>query len=355
MVEDSSPRIRAGKRRSACRFSLWIVLLATHVASTHMAAGKGFSLGKVTTRATTAAPMLAWPAAAPGEVGREWPASLRLRGGRCKRRATAVEVLAAKRHKGSADRKIVTVPVVKGSAIRLRAFPDLSPKIIVFIPLTASASSHAALRLFHDSFTPRANSSDTTLTPDSLRGPVTIALPPHCSGATPGQRVTLLSVAGSDSIAMLDALKVADCAVLVHAGDELPDPTCGEDQQSMPPSAGENAVMFLRAQGLPSISIGAMNSEGISTKARTMVRKTRARLLQAQVAAYLRSVSTRAPSGPAWRHPYAYLLGLSTSYDPPAAASYDPLNLRPPAPSSVAPGDNDGDNPTGEVAGGGVA
>lgn len=237
MVEDSSPRIRAGKRRSACRFSLWIVLLATHVASTHMAAGKGFSLGKVTTRATTAAPMLAWPAAAPGEVGREWPASLRLRGGRCKRRATAVEVLAAKRHKGSADRKIVTVPVVKGSAIRLRAFPDLSPKIIVFIPLTASASSHAALRLFHDSFTPRANSSDTTLTPDSLRGPVTIALPPHCSGATPGQRVTLLSVAGSDSIAMLDALKVADCAVLVHAGDELPDPTCGEDQVTLLPHA----------------------------------------------------------------------------------------------------------------------
>ena len=235
MVEDWCPPVRARKRRSACGFLLWIVLHATQVASTQMAADRGFFQGEAATRAKIAAPMLAWPAAAPGHVGLEFPASMRLRGGRCKRRAAPVDVRAAKRQRGSADRKIVTVPVMKGSAIRLRAFPDLSPKIIVFIPLTASASSHSALRLFHDSFTPRSNSSNTTLTDGSLLGPVTVALPPHCSGATPGQRVTLLSVEGSDSLAMLDALKVADCAILVHAGDELPDPTCGEDQVSLLP------------------------------------------------------------------------------------------------------------------------
>ena len=238
MVEVRCPPVRAGQRRSACRFSLWIVLHATQVASTQMAADRVFFQGEVATRATIAAPMLARPAAAPGQVGLEFPAGMRLRGGRCKRRADPVTVLAAKRQRGSADRKIVTVPVVKGSAIRLRAFPDLSPKIIVFIPLTASASSHAALRLFHDSCTPRANISDTT---PPLLGPVTVALPPHCSGATPGQRVTLLSVAGSDSLAMLDALKVADCAILVHAGDELPDPTCGEDQVFLHPGGNPGA------------------------------------------------------------------------------------------------------------------
>ena len=76
------------------------------------------------------------------------------------------------------------------------------------------------------------------------------------------------------------------------------------------------------------------------------------------MAAYLRSVSTRAPSGPAWRHPYAYLLALSSTYDPPRspydppASSNDPLgSASPPPKDAPSPGGGDALAKGGEPAG----
>jgi hypothetical protein len=257
---------------------------------------------------------------------------LRLRGGRQKRRAPPTEVAAAKRQKGSADRRVEKVPLVKGSAIRLRAFPDQSPKIIVLVPLTPMASSRAALVLLRDAIAPQAE-RDAAAPPS---GPLTLALPPHCSGGVPGQRVTLLTATASDPRALLDALKVADCVLLLHAGSELPDPTGGAGAPGASPSDGERALALLRAQGLPPVAIGHVGAAALPPKARTALRRARARVLEAeglcageaarqtdvddpaQVAALLRSLAARTPAGPAWRAQYAYMLGLDSWYEGPA-------------------------------------
>jgi hypothetical protein len=73
-------------------------------------------------------------------------------------------------------------------------------------------------------------------------------LPPRFGGGH-GRRVTLLAVRECDAHHVLDACKVADHALLVFAGDEMP--------QSTEDGGGDLVMALLRAQGLPSLYTAA--------------------------------------------------------------------------------------------------
>jgi hypothetical protein len=114
-----------------------------------------------------------------------------------------------------------------------RCMDDPAPRIVALIPASRSASADAAfdrivescraLGDMHDALPSAWSAADAS---SALRPKVvTLRLPASC-GAVGGRRVTLLRVDTTKTSALLDALKVADCAVLVHHGAELLAPSC---------------------------------------------------------------------------------------------------------------------------------
>ena len=223
---------------------------------------------------------------------------------------------------------------------------DLSPRIVALIPVTRGASVDGARQrllevcreLGHSQAPPPSLDADSGSAPNAgIASPMTLRLPASCGGPS-GGRVTLLAVDTTDSGAMLNALKVADCAVLLHHGAELPAPSCAikspPDMRLHADQRGGLAIACMRAQGLPALVVAAASgTEALPPKTRSAARKARAKLLHVeglgdeaalraydldqtqQVAALLRVISSRsAAGGPAWRRPYSYLMAASASF-----------------------------------------
>ena len=114
-----------------------------------------------------------------------------------------------------------------------RCMDDPAPRIVALIPASRSASAEAAFDRIvescralgdtHDALPSARSAADAS----SAQRPkvVTLRLPASC-GAVGGRRVTLLRVDTTKTSTLLDALKVADCAVLVHHGAEMLAPSC---------------------------------------------------------------------------------------------------------------------------------
>ena len=231
---------------------------------------------------------------------------------------------------------------------------DSSPRIVALIPVSQSASADAAidrllsacLSLGDAQSLPSAQAADKA--GPSRANPVTLRLPASCGGPARGGRVMLLRVDVRNSEAMLDALKVADCAVLVHHGAELPAPSCAitspAEMKTDTDKLGGLAVACLRAQGLPALVVtAATHTAVLSAKVRHTARKARARLLHSegmgeestlrtyeldepqQAAALLRTICTRALGGPAWRAAYSYLLASAASFKELPAPAVDAI------------------------------
>lgn len=109
---------------------------------------------------------------------------------------------------------------------------DPAPRIVALIPASRSASSDVAFNHIVEScrmlggahsLPPPRPAAGTSSVLHSR--PVTLRLPASCGGAG-GGRVTLLRVDTTKTSSLLDSLKVADCAVLLHHGAELPAPSC---------------------------------------------------------------------------------------------------------------------------------
>ena len=237
-----------------------------------------------------------------------------------------------------------------------RCIDDPAPRIVALIPASRSASAGTAIdRILEACCTlGDAHSRPSAEVARAAHGSsqaqqskaVTLRLPASCGGAG-GSRVTLLQVDTTQTSALLDALKVADCAVLVHHGTELPAPSCSIsspiEMLAHADKRGGLAIACMRAQGLPSLVIAAATGTNtLPEKTRHAARKVRGKLLHAeglgeeaslrsyeldqpsQAALVLRMISTRALAGPAWRRPYSYMLAANATFFPQAAAGASP-------------------------------
>jgi hypothetical protein len=211
--------------------------------------------------------------------------SVRLRGGKMKN--TAADKKKAKAKSKDRIKGVAKAAVARRSARRnqrqqslrsrqSRQEDDASPRIVALIPVSQSSSAEAALdRLletcikFGDAQSlPSAQAADkgSPLHPKA----VTLCVPARCAGGR-GRRVTLLRVDTRKRPALLDALKVADCAVLVHHGTELPAPSCAitatSDMRERADLRGALAIACLRAQGLPALVVAAAtHTAGLARK-----------------------------------------------------------------------------------------
>ena len=235
---------------------------------------------------------------------------LRLRGGRMKNAAAGIK-----------PRKQITShrPIVKGVSKKVGTKPkkaenmrgskmfkaqqkkrgdreaqdtDLSPRIVALIPLSQSASTDAAVDCLIETCINRNREGERDGATDNFGAPglrrtsVTLRLPASCGGPS-GRRVTLLQVDTSNPAAMLDALKVADCALLVHHGAELPSPSCTISSPAQmlpfPEKRAGLAIACLRAQGLPSlVAAAATHTKTLDAKTQHAARKMRSKLLDAE-------------------------------------------------------------------------
>lgn len=188
------------------------------------------------------------------------------------------------------------------------------PLVVAIVPITKSADAHAAAEALVGMCTARGG----TLGSDTRT--MTLLLPAPWGGGQ-GRRVTLLAVRHGDAEATLDACKVADHAVLLFAGEEMP-PAAGEVESGAFGAHGGNVLALLRANGVPSVYAAAQGLGGVGQTKRDHLRRERGRVLEAesigeqhelrpvdlgmeqQVSALLRSICGRMPKGSPWRVPY---------------------------------------------------